>query len=955
MALRRTTATATAVAMIAGLGAAVGAMPATAAPGTVEVDLTRSTGEIYGGATGVLYGLSDDGVPSDDLIAGQRPRTVAQKAPGGEQHPNGDALEIAAPFFANGGEQVVVYMQDEYSRWPYQEPEDVQADYLPRLRAQVQAVLDSGQDPERFAWVPFNEPDWIWYQDWYGGDREKFFADWDAAYAAIRSVDDDALIVGPNEAHWRPGPVREFLTHAQESGTVPDIMAWHELGTGSLGDGTNGYRTRYQEYRDLEAELGIGPLPINIDEYGNRQDMGNPGRLIQWLSMFEDTKVDADMAFWTYAGNLSDHAVQTSMGNGGWWLNTWYSDLTGHTVELTPEAENTPDTMQGIAALDEARQTATVLLGGNPEGGSLVLHGVDQTIGDEVDVYLETTDFTGQEGETSAPRVDRVQRLDAVGGDVTVTIPGDGEQAAYRVTVVPATSDAVDEPETGWSASYEAEDADLVAAQVYDQAADWDYAASGRQDVGSFNTPESRATFDIEVPADGTYELGILHGSNTQWGQHALYVDGEFRERITYSATLGWSYRGRTEVPVDLTAGAHTISLRASDDDGALDVHYDITLDRIDVAEPEPDTLHFPLWRSRLCGDVSVDHSTAARAVTLAPGASSQTFVGAPEDGYYDLVRTGASDVEGTVQVTASGRDLGAEAGYVPAGAATVTTTVYLHRGVNELVLTNTGDTPVSIDGLSTVRDRDADASTAQVEAEDLVLEGEAAAQESRWASQGTYVDGLGQNGSLVWERPADLGAGEYVLNVAYANAQVNLGHPYNTDVVSRFVDTTEDGGATTRSVYRHNYTWDGFWDVTSGLTLETDGGTLRFGRSDGAAPNIDRLSLSPLTLGTTVDDGAQDGLALEASVQQRCLGGNGFVAVRAVNGEDVPMDVELSTAYGSRTVTDVDPGGNAYRSFPARTGSVPAGEATVTGTATIDGEEVSATEQVPYDAFDCS
>ncbi|MEG3615399.1 OmpL47-type beta-barrel domain-containing protein [Isoptericola haloaureus] len=98
----------------------------------------------------------------------------------------------------------------------------------------------------------------------------------------------------------------------------------------------------------------------------------------------------------------------------------------------------------------------------------------------------------------------------------------------------------------------------------------------------------------------------------------------------------------------------------------------------------------------------------------------------------------------------------------------------------------------------------------------------------------------------------------------------------------------------------------------------------------------------------------AGDRPAVEATVQQRCLGGRGYVAVRAQHAEEVPVSLTVDTPYGSRTVEDVEPGGSVYRAFPARTGSVPAGEATVTGTATIDGEEVSATERVGYDAFDC-
>ncbi|GLK25672.1 PxKF domain-containing protein [Microbacterium thalassium] len=817
-------------------------------PANVSVDLSADTGAIYGGATGVLYGMSDDGVPSDDLVAGMRPRTLAQKPANGDQHPNGDVLDISDAFFDNGGEQMVVYMQDVYSAWPYQEPADIQADYLPRIRTQMQAVIDAGLPMEKFAWVPYNEPDGIWYQDWNGGERENFLADWDAAYAVIKEMDPDAIIVGPNEAIWHPDRVRDLLTHAKDAGTLPDVMAWHELGTGSLG--STGYRENYEEYRAIEEDLGIGPLPINIDEYGNRHDMGNPGRLIQWLAMFEDTKVDGDMAFWTYAGNLSDHAAQTKMANGGWWVTKWYSDLSGHTVEFTPEAVR-PDTMQGIAALDETKQLATVIMGGNALGATLTVENIPADFGDEVDVLIETADLTGQEGETSSPRVDTVKRTAVSGGEISVVVPAN-QQAAYRVSILPASADAPVQPDAVWSASYEAEDAAIVDAQAFSQTGDWSYAASNLMDVGAFNRASSSVTFDVEVPEDGTYELGIIHGSNTKWGQQALYVDDEFVQRVTYSATLNWTYRARAEVPVDLTAGAHTVSLRASDDDGELDVYYDITLDRLDVSVPEPDTLRYPLWQARISGDFSVDNSRSARPVTLEPGATAQLFLGAPADGYYDLVRTGSAPEAGELTVELSNRDLGAEAGAVPAGGATVTTTAYLHRGVNQIELTNTGSTPVVVSELATVRNRDADEATVRTEAEDLSRDGSSIGG-SRWASGGEFVGDLGENGSMTWERPAGVGAGDYVLNVAYAQNEVNTGHPYNTDVVTRFIDTTEAGGDTTRSPYRNNYTWDGFWAVTSDLTLTTDDGALTFDRSDGWAPNVDWLSLSPLTQGTTV------------------------------------------------------------------------------------------------------
>lgn len=71
----------------------------------------------------------------------------------------------------------------------------------------------------------------------------------------------------------------------------------------------------------------------------------------------------------------------------------------------------------------------------------------------------------------------------------------------------------------------------------------------------------------------------------------------------------------------------------------------------------------------------------------------------------------------------------------------------------------------------------------------------------------------------------------------------------------------------------------------------------------------------------------------VEVTAQSRCLAGKAYVAVRATNGEDVPVDVTLTTPFGSREVEDVAPGTSAYQSFPVRSTSVEAATVTVTGT----------------------
>jgi len=95
--------------------------------------------------------------------------------------------------------------------------------------------------------------------------------------------------------------------------------------------------------------------------------------------------------------------------------------------------------------------------------------------------------------------------------------------------------------------------------------------------------------------------------------------------------------------------------------------------------------------------------------------------------------------------------------------------------------------------------------------------------------------------------------------------------------------------------------------------------------------------------------------LDLAVEVSPRCLAGKAYVAVRATNGEDVPVDLTLTTPYGTRSFADVQPGRNAYQSFAARTASVPAGTVSVTGVATLDGKEVTTTREAPVEALDCA
>ncbi|TLP65960.1 PKD domain-containing protein, partial [Microbispora triticiradicis] len=93
----------------------------------------------------------------------------------------------------------------------------------------------------------------------------------------------------------------------------------------------------------------------------------------------------------------------------------------------------------------------------------------------------------------------------------------------------------------------------------------------------------------------------------------------------------------------------------------------------------------------------------------------------------------------------------------------------------------------------------------------------------------------------------------------------------------------------------------------------------------------------------------------LTVTAATRCIGTTAYLAVTAVNDGDVPATIVLNTAFGNKTVTDVAPGKQAYQSFNTRTAQVAAGKATVTGTATIGGKQVTTSYDAAYPAAGCN
>ncbi|WP_067873725.1 hypothetical protein [Agromyces aureus] len=991
----KTTAAAAAVAALAITG--VGVQPALAEDLEVlSVDFGQSTGEFRGGATGTLYGFGDEGAPTQALIDGAAITNTSQKAPYGTQHPSGDAIKVEDGFFAKHGEDMYIYVQDYYPDWSYnggRRPGDDRTynqadgtytntpngvwDYLEVVEFVAEAVATDSARPDDYVFITFNEPDGgNWYPNW-STQRAQFLDDWQSTFDKVQEVWarhglGHARIGGPGDTRWQPERSRDILEFAKANGSLPDVFIWHELGIDNLAH----YRQNFADYRALEESLGIDPIHVNITEYGMLRDMGVPGQLIQWFTMFEDTKVDAQTAYWNYAGNFSDNSARPNGANAGWWMFKWYGDLAGsETVQVAPPTPNGVDTLQGIGAVDDENRRATVLWGGTDRDVSLDLSGLDPAVfGDAVDLEVREVALTGAEGLADTPRV--VAAVDGApldAGSLRLDVPTYDRYAGYQLVITPsqARDVAATQAAQPWTSSIEAESMQLTSAQAYTQdpkaGGGWKFLASGGRDVGSFNRATSKADWTVEVPHDGTYRLQVIGGAPGVPGRHALFVDGASAGTIQYTADLAlnatsrWQYRGSAELLVDLTAGTHTLSVRASADGVNRLPNSDITLDKVSltsVGEGEPTA--YPASGFRLVGGAALDWSGAhAGAASIAGDERADLYATAMETGYYDLVTEWSTTDASELTLDVNGQPTPAM-GVGGAGDWRSTTRVHLVEGINEIELRSPAGAAVS--SLTTVRAREADSAEVSVEAEGARLVGGASAT--------TLADGTGTNasgrafagnvgngaGAIEIDRATGFDApGDYDVTVHYSNAETAGDHAYNPQVVDRRLDVSEGDEHVGDAYFRYTYSWNSFWERTIPVTLSTGDAPLRFGNAEAWAPNVDRIVFAPRTLGEPTTVAAATTIEASVSTAWRCIARKAVLSVTVRNDDEVQVVAQLTSDFGKATFGAIPVEKSSSRALTTRLATVGSGVVGVHLTADVDGKKATRDLEIEYPGTTCS
>ena len=427
---------ATAVGAAAVAGVTVVAAPAANAATTLVVDANQPFRAVTHVASGGLYGLDTATVPADSLVEPLHPNTFVQMAPGGKQLPNGESVPggdalVVAPEAAAAGAKVVVRMPDWYPNFPYVWVS--WSNWLSAVDTQVKAVLASG-DSNISAFELWNEPDWTWNTSAAGA----FDAGWARTFDEVRSLDPSAQIQGPSTSTFNASWMTTFLTDAKASGTVPNIISWHELrGSASIA-------ADVASYRSIEASLGIGPLPIAIEEYATTSEVGVPGPLAGYIAKFERAGVNnAELAFWNHYGTLGDTLTDTGGSpNAAYWLYRWYGSMTGNMVTTVPPAQTGLD---GAASVNSAGNQVSVIFGDGSGSTAVTVNGLSalSAFGATAHVVLEQTVSAGRTTAVVGPDIISSGNYTITGGSITVPVSSMNASNGYHLLITPGSSSAL--------------------------------------------------------------------------------------------------------------------------------------------------------------------------------------------------------------------------------------------------------------------------------------------------------------------------------------------------------------------------------------------------------------------------------------------------------------------------------------------------------------------------------
>lgn len=815
----------------------------------VKFDAANLTGEVTSGASGFLYGLAEDGIPSKNMTDSIAVSSVSAKTQGGLQHPIGEVGDVAPQLLSSDScDYVVVYLQDMYSTW-YYDHENItqmkqngsydwktylQDSFFPMVKKTVMETEALGYG-NKIVYCLYNECDnGIWFGDWTineNGDgyhdfnavgQQNFYEGWRETYQYVKSLAPNALIGGPGYFEYSTWKLDAFLDYTTKNNCVPDVMIYHELQDRSVID----WQAHVEEFRDMLKKYNLSEkTPIIVTEYGRMQDNGDPNIMAKYITQIENTKVYANQAYWLLANNLCNTAADYNTPNSAWWVYRWYANMDGQTMQseicdfrhsdykLAWKQKRLPryDQFMGLGVLSDNKDKIEILTSGADYKGDIKITHLDKTAlqGKNVKIQIEAVNFQGLVGQVYAPETVKIY-TETCGDTLTIPFEKMDKSTAYFITVTEAGIDENlnEDASNTLYRRFEFENGNLLGkAYTYDSA----YATTGETAgmVGGMEQEGDGVELKIYIPEDGNYELKFIYGnSNDAPSEGAngrvnsltnFTLDGK-TEILSLPNTVKSELTSSYSVEKALKKGIHL--LRFTHHTGT------IVLDSVLVK--------------------NVKYIPQNVYISEESGRDGEYLLVAPQDGWYQLKTPTSMQfvLEGVKGETDEN------------GMATV----YLRRGLNVLKLAENHLTLT--------------VSKTEGKASSLPMSLTCLADGANW--ENGYLDGISSEGGYAEFTVTAPKSGIYRLTIQYAANREKGVHDYNVDLVEDFV-TLSVGGEKQQNLYcRNTYSWDTYTSVTTNIKLEAGENILKIS-NDGAnqfngfetfAPHIDAVEVNPVLLG---------------------------------------------------------------------------------------------------------
>lgn len=398
---------------------------------TLIVNLSNEIRPVTHCASGSLYGMTETlPVDIENLVAPLKPYMFCQPPRGGSenQHPYGSAIAVSERLVSTTG-VVQITLADLLPYWPYQWPG--KENWLSMVTSVINEKIASGRD-NYHSYTIWNEPAITWNIS--NGD---FYTEcWKPTYDLIRSLDPTMKIVGSGQAYYSNTYSSEFLTFCKNNNCLPDMFSWHQCDVTS-------FVSNYEQYRQVELDLGISPREICINEYSSRVNdpyEGCPGFAVPFIAKFERHGIESACISWwhtQYPGRLGSLLTPSNEKGGGWYLYKWYGDMTGNMVQITPPNDYS-DGIDGFGCIDHNQHYASICLGGNSTGVvNVAINNIPASFGSQVNVTLEYVVWENKDTPVSGTTTISTTQYNVIDNAIMVPVNVASNLYAYRVYIEP--------------------------------------------------------------------------------------------------------------------------------------------------------------------------------------------------------------------------------------------------------------------------------------------------------------------------------------------------------------------------------------------------------------------------------------------------------------------------------------------------------------------------------------